>query len=171
MLKSENVSEEVKEVYQEEIEYRINIFWSNLLSHLKYAQRYRTSGIKIWPSSTTLLDQQRHSNTIVWLSWKYRYFRKVLNQRRKIFAIGIAEPFPEMKDEFYEFIGPRKDFCKKCIFDFQCNIAPSSDRPNNNRMQGWILEAQKTKLKCLSTASKNFKKTLNYQKKKLKRLK
>ena len=39
MLKSENVSEEVKEVYQEEIEYRINIFWSNLLSHLKFAQR------------------------------------------------------------------------------------------------------------------------------------
>ena len=35
--------------------------------------------------------------------------RKVLNQRRKIFAIGIAEPFPEMKDEFYEFIGPRLD--------------------------------------------------------------
>ena len=43
MLKSENVSEEVKEIYQEEIEYRINIFWSNLLSHLKYAQRYRFS--------------------------------------------------------------------------------------------------------------------------------
>ena len=74
-----------------------------------------------------------------------------------------------MKDEFYEFIGPRKDFFASNVF---LNLAPpNSDRLDNNLMKGWTLKVQKTKLKCLLTALKNFKKTLIYQKKKLKLLK